>query len=250
MIEKNISVLYYRHNKYGCYFGMQKRTLLYYDLTIVFKGQVDYICDNVQYTLNSGDLIFCPVGTVQTRPERALPADYVSFNFIAEDKFELVKTEYLKNAVTNEIKTLIALYDESYGNKSDNTDEKCTLLLKYLILQILDIQKSQSENPLVNKIKKYLHENIDRKITLKDLHEQFFFSPVYCDSVFKKETGFSIIYYLINERVEEAKRLIFEGAYSLLQISEKTGFSDYNYFSRMFKKRTGYSPKKYQSMTK
>jgi len=250
MVEQNISLIYYRHNKYGDYYGFPQRVIPYYDLTIVLKGKMDYICDKVHYSLNGGDIIFCPKGTVQIRTASKNPADYVSFNYNTNDNINLNITNYIKNGASNEIKALISLYDECVNNKSDNTEEKCKSLLKYLILQIADIIKSQSENPLVNNIKKYLLDNIHQKIQLKDIRDTFFFSPVYCDSIFKKETGYSIIDYLINERIEEAKRLIFEGAYSLSHISEIVGFKDYNYFSRVFKNRTGYSPKIFKVMTR
>lgn len=69
---------------------------------------------------------------------------------------------------------------------------------------------------------------------------------MYCDTVFKKETGFSIIEYFNKLKIEEAKKLIVERADSLTEIALKLGFEDYNYFSRLFKKHTGYSPKQYQ----
>ena len=71
--------------------------------------------------------------------------------------------------------------------------------------------------------------------------ESLYFSPVYADAVFKRETGVSIINYAILKKVEAAKSLLSEGV-SLKDVSEAVGFSDYNYFSRLFKKRTGYTP--------
>ena len=64
--------------------------------------------------------------------------------------------------------------------------------------------------------------------------------------LFKKETGKSIINYLLDERLESAKMLIREGSLSLSDIAVETGFSDYNYFSRIFKKRVGVSPISYK----
>ena len=65
---------------------------------------------------------------------------------------------------------------------------------------------------------------------------------------FKKEMGKSIINYLIDVRISEARNLISGSALPLSAISEKVGFEDYNYFSRIFKKRVGYTPRQYRRL--
>ena len=114
-------------------------------------------------------------------------------------------------------------------------------LLGCLLVNLKNNLKRQSTHPLVEKIKIYLHENISEKITLSDIFRHTFFSAIYCDSVFKRETGRSIDY-LLDKRINGAKQLLTEGTLSLQQVSESVGFTDYNYFCRTFKKRTGYPP--------
>jgi two-component system response regulator YesN len=58
--------------------------------------------------------------------------------------------------------------------------------------------------------------------------------------------GRSIVDYIIEKRVEEAKKLILLDTMSLRIISDTVGFSDYNYFARTFKKRSGYTPLEYK----
>ena len=67
--------------------------------------------------------------------------------------------------------------------------------------------------------------------------------------VFKKETGRSIIDFLIEERISESKKLLAEDSIPLATISELVGFDDYNYFSRVFKKRAGCTPSEYRKRT-
>ena len=61
--------------------------------------------------------------------------------------------------------------------------------------------------------------------------------------MFKKHEGVSIINYLISQRITEAKRLLIEGSTSLKDVATLVGYNDYNYFSRIFKKNVGCSPK-------
>jgi two-component system response regulator YesN len=64
--------------------------------------------------------------------------------------------------------------------------------------------------------------------------------------VFKQETGLSITAYVIKKRIEKAKQLLIERVLTLPEVAERVGFSDYNYFSRVFKKEVGVSPINYR----
>ena len=57
-----------------------------------------------------------------------------------------------------------------------------------------------------------------------------------------------MIDYLLQIRMEAAKRLLSEGSFALGAVAEAVGFDDYNYFSRVFKKRTGYTPTEYKKL--
>ncbi len=65
---------------------------------------------------------------------------------------------------------------------------------------------------------------------------------------FKKHYGVSPIQYLINRRMEYAKHLLNTSGMSVKQIAYQCGFENEYYFSRIFKKLTGYSPSQYRAM--
>ena len=92
-----------------------------------------------------------------------------------------------------------------------------------------------------------LRQKVYEKITLEQVSRNTFFSAAYCRRVFKKDTGKSIVKYFNELKIEEAKALMIQGGMTLVEISEKLGFDDYNYFSRLFKKECGYSPMQYLS---
>ncbi len=72
-------------------------------------------------------------------------------------------------------------------------------------------------------------------------------SNSYFSSIFKKAAGESFISYLTNYRMEIAARLMLETNEKSSVIAEKTGYTDANYFSYVFKKKYGLSPSKYRS---
>lgn len=89
----------------------------------------------------------------------------------------------------------------------------------------------------------YLAENSHEKIVLKELAEQLNFSYDYFQHHFKELVGVSPQQFLINRRVEMAKRLLKEGQFSCTEIAYRCGFSNSAQFSYIFKRETGISPK-------
>ena len=212
------------------------------DLTIVLKGELCYKIDNTPVTLSAGDALFCPSGSLREREQSNAGVDYFSFNFYCNNPPPLPC--HIPHCLSSEVKLIIAACNEIHTKTYLNNEHKIECLLSCLLL-ILESQLAVSSfKPVTAQIIKYIHENLSAKISLSDIGKLTFFSPVYCDTLFKKETGKSIIDYILDERINEAKKLLLEGL-PLKQISESVGFSDYNYFSRIFKKRTGYTPTQY-----
>ncbi|NLG53348.1 MAG: AraC family transcriptional regulator [Clostridiales bacterium] len=96
-----------------------------------------------------------------------------------------------------------------------------------------------------------LENSMGEKLTLKDISRRLNISVSLLKQVFRKETGKSIIDYLIDIRVGEAKRLISEGIMNFTEIAEHLGYGNIYYFSRAFKAKTGMTPTEYaQSVEK
>lgn len=121
------------------------------------------------------------------------------------------------------------------------------LLLQCIVMQIKQSMTMKKLSPLTIKIRDYIQANVEGKITLESVSKAVFFSPVYCSALFKKEMGKGIIEYVIDEKIRKAKNYIIEGV-RLKDIAELVGFTDYNYFCRIFKKRVNYTPAQYRKM--
>ncbi len=242
---KELDLVYSRHNFDNRVQVIPQTKIWYYDLTILVKGTLEYTVNGKKLTMKTADAIFLPPDTLRARKEMSERSDYISFNFTTQEEFSL--PQYMENIICNDILLLIALYDE-FERKDyfkTNSKEKKEHLLINLLLVLADKVKRTEYNPLTLKIIEHIHTNMTNKITLEEIGRITFFSPVYCDAVFKRDMGRSIIDYLLEERINESKKLLVEGAMSLSEVSESVGFDDYNYFSRVFKKRTGYTPREY-----
>ena len=104
---------------------------------------------------------------------------------------------------------------------------------------------SVNQRQLVREIQEELNRNYDQIINFTELAHQHAISPTYLRSLFHKYENISPIQYLTNLRIEKAKSLLLENRYTIAEIGEMVGYADPQIFSRLFKKKTGYSPRNY-----
>ena len=241
-----MELVYYRHNKNIRPKPLERKSIFFNELKIVLDGIVIYSVNDEKIVLNAGDAVYIESGGTRARPNTDETADYVSFNFQTDTPIEL--PQKISNALTGEVKLLIACADEIQRKYYSDSDRQIAGILQCIVGNIKSNLCDTKESWLVRYIKQYLNRNLSQKITLENIGRETFFSPVYCDIVFKRETGFSIIAFLLDLRVNEAKKLLSDGTLSLQKIAETVGFDDYNYFSRTFKKHTGYTPNEYRKL--
>ena len=99
---------------------------------------------------------------------------------------------------------------------------------------------------LIRSAIEYICANFNADISLEDVAETVHLNATYFSTLFKQSTGSSFKEYLNMIRVEESKRLLANTNYSIIDIAIATGFEDQSYFSKVFKKYTGITPKQYR----
>lgn len=115
------------------------------------------------------------------------------------------------------------------------------------LCHVLQEQKRDYKNHIVANVKKYIASHIGEHITLNNVATVFSISPNYLSQLFKKynDTGFNE--YCTQVKIEKAKLLLRNQNLKIYEISESLGFESAFYFSKVFKKATGTSPKDYQT---
>lgn len=93
---------------------------------------------------------------------------------------------------------------------------------------------------------RYIFDHLYEELSLPALAEVSGISSVHLSRLFRRETGSSLTEYIQRQRVEEAKQLITLSACSLSDISARLQFHDQSYFTKVFKKFAGMTPKQYQ----
>ena len=107
------------------------------------------------------------------------------------------------------------------------------------------LNKGHISISLINALK-YIDENYTKAIDIKELAKQEHISYTYFRAIFKKKTGASPNQYIIMLRLRNASRLLKQTELSVKEVAETVGFSDQMYFSRIFKKRFGVTPKDFR----
>ncbi|MBP1753883.1 MAG: two component system response regulator, partial [Firmicutes bacterium] len=107
-------------------------------------------------------------------------------------------------------------------------------------------KREEQTSGVIARAKTFIAENFSKDISLDDVSRIVDISPYYFSKLFKEETGENFIEYLTNIRIERAKQLLQNKEVSIKNICVETGYSDPNYFSRIFKKQVGITPSEYR----
>ncbi len=117
---------------------------------------------------------------------------------------------------------------------------------QFKVIENIDNKLMYENNLIINEIIIYLKEFYANKIVIGDIAKRYRISSSHMSSTFKKITGLSISSYLSNIRIEEAKKLLVNSRLRINEVSRRVGIDDELYFSRIFRKATGLSPKQYR----
>ena len=105
---------------------------------------------------------------------------------------------------------------------------------------------SEDYSPLIYKALVYIKQNLSMQLTIADISQNIFSSKSALTKHFRKELSMSVNEYICNLVMSEAERLLKTTNMSVLDISQKFGFSDQFYFSRKFREYYGVSPREYR----
>ena len=158
--------------------------------------------------------------------------------------------------------TLIILFNQEFNSSIDLQDKEYLIELnsdnpyRDLLDKINDFVNSlvrfienaniKSSNVLVKKALAYISLNYKSPITLNSVASYLGVTPFYISNLLSTHTSKNFTDLVTEYRVEKAKEMLKEN-YQIKEIASKLGFGSHNYFSKVFKKVTGLTPKEYKS---
>jgi len=131
---------------------------------------------------------------------------------------------------------------------SEQFKQMCVERLRYIAFKINKV-KGKTIGIIVDKANRIIDERFDQELTLDGISKELYISPQYFSRLYKQEMGVNFIEQLTLVRMQNAKKLMEQGEYSIKEICYMSGYSDPNYFSRLFKKYEGVSPSAYHKQS-
>ena len=147
------------------------------------------------------------------------------------------------------IDRIISKHTQIMLASSPNEQFKClTALAVELTSEVRDyLISTQCESKLIKEASEYLFVHYNQAISLEVLANKFNVNKYYLAHLFKKETKKSIGEYIEEIRLMRAKEMLRDNAFSISEVANLVGYPDNNYFTKVFKKKTGFTPSKYRS---
>lgn len=108
-------------------------------------------------------------------------------------------------------------------------------------------EETDTMKAIVHRVKEDIDAHYYEPLTLTSLAEKYIVEQSYLSRCFKQEIGENLIMYLAKRRIGKAMELMKEDRVGLTEISFLVGYDDYTYFSRVFRKITGESPREYRA---
>lgn len=143
----------------------------------------------------------------------------------------VVQTEKLK------IKYLL------YNNKHDAYNEVVKMI--DILFDKVNVKGKISDDGM-KVVVDYIERNIKKGISLEDVANHVNISTYYLSKIFKKEMGVNFITYITDRKMELAKEMLTTTDVPVLNIALDLAYNEANYFSKAFKKKTGYTPSEYR----
>ena len=102
------------------------------------------------------------------------------------------------------------------------------------------------EDEVVAQAKAYIQAHLGEDISRTDIAKKVYLHPDYLSHIFRDRTGATLSDYILQERVNQAKRLLEANRMPITEIGEAVGFSNSSYFGKVFRKYVGCTPKDYR----
>lgn len=106
----------------------------------------------------------------------------------------------------------------------------------------------EKKNNYIQEVMKLVDNCSGSELSLSYAADQLQLNPAYLSRIFRDKTGMNFLEYLTNARIEKSKKLLHETDWKIKDIGEMSGYSNVNYFIRVFKEATGTTPREYRKL--
>lgn len=227
-------------------------------LAYATSGRAHYRCAGRDFEVSRGGLLFFPRGLAHSgRSDPNAPWSFFSTGFELQcpDPQTEARFASLPNHVTpratSEVQGLFTDLDRLWVAREPGFSLRCRgILLELLHIYVRCCYGAAPPTAHARKmasIVAMLQKEQSRMFSIEELAERAELSPSRFRTLFHEYTGHSVVRYQNWLRINKAKDLLQSGEYSVTEVAREVGFLDVYYFSRLFKKLTGFNPSYYRN---
>lgn len=252
------------------------------EMEYISHGSGYQTINGIDYPVERGDFLFFNFGDVHSFYSEndlviincLINPEFIAEKFVnSENILDLLSLTYFKefNAAYDSSLPIVKFFGKELIEIEDMMESMLneynlkrpgyiTILKGYInillvkMLRVLTKTPSEEMNPnakkITDKILKYIEENYNKKISLKQLSKECFYNPSYFSKLFKECFGKTLSEYIIGKRMDKAMQLFQTTEDSIEQISYNTGYNDKKQFYKHFKAHTGITPNLYRQKLK
>jgi len=233
------------------------------ELFYIVGGKGQFLIEDQHHPVNAGNLII--INPNVTHTEVSLNSQPLEYIVLGIEGIELVTGEtsngqynILDHFESVEVSSCLRNILREMEQKNTGYEDVCQAYMEILIIRLMrSIDLAVPTDPQMGAgnrqcaaVKRYIDLHFKETLTLEHLAEEAHMNKFYLSHAFKREYGVSPINYMTTRRIEESKYLLAETDLSMSQIAQLLGFSSQSYFSQVFHRTQGISPKEYRQSLK
>ncbi len=260
LLEQPLTVGHSRHEKGGLYDRIIRYPTDRWKILYTREGMASARIGGKHYVLKPGDLLLFEPNAVYAyqRHDSVQHWDYYWVYFRAASHWRSWFADsngIQRNPVSSHIEKrgvfeqLLEQLLEAYSSPSAIKYELEANLLEQLLIRYREAapkDKNTTLDPRISQAQDFILEHYNQAISVEDIAKQVSISASRLANLFKQQTGVSVLRWRDEKRISKAAQLLRESKQSIAKIGSDVGYSDAPYFTRMFRKYVGYSPREYR----
>lgn len=237
------------------------------EIVYVIKGSIDIAIDSDSFTLNEKEVEIINVDEAHkfySKEDNKILIFNIDPGFFEKYYKDIKNVFFYTTSTSNqvgeeydELKAFLAKLLCEYVQKLEDYDEEIEDLLIHLLYHLInnfhylttdkeELKEKTEQLDRYHRISKYIFNNYNNNITLKDIAKKEFLSPHYLSHEIKYATGSSFTDLINQTRVEESIKLLLDSDISISEISDEVGFSHVRYYNKNFKEYYNCTPLQYR----
>lgn len=243
---------------YMAFTSPENTTLTFYQLEYVLEGRIFIEVEDKTYCAEAGDLFFINKATLRTLySDKKNPVKKFFITVKGPLMDGIVKAYKLKEPVIitkadveKNFKNIMHILEKAplyTPPVRDHIGREILEIIQTVSRGLSLVDTIAERQNVAESIIRYIDSNLDRKITIEELSQNFFLGKTQLIKLFKDKYKMTPMKYAQIQRIELAKYYLQATDTPISSMHELIGFDDVKYFSKLFKKATGISPREYRT---